>query len=94
MSIIVSTSLPALQGWFGKNTGAARQVLEDLRMPGRLPAKPVGRAHGFHAVERLEHHRNVDREKLPPRKDPRLLSLTNMIEKQWRIRDRIDADGW
>ena len=33
MSIIVSTSLPALQGLgrTGKNTGAARQVLEDLR---------------------------------------------------------------
>ncbi len=87
MSIIVSTSLPALQGLgrTGKNTGAARQVLEDLRYARQVALRNRSDVYMVFTPSNVwSIIRNVDREKLPPRKkDPRLLSLTNMIEKQY-----------
>ena len=87
MAIIVSTSLPALQGLgrTGKNTGAARQVLEDLRYARQVALRNRSDVYMVFTPSNVwSIIRNVDREKLPPRKkDPRLLSLTNMIEKQY-----------
>ena len=87
MAIIVSTSLPALKGLgrTGTNTGAARQVLEDLRYARQVALRNRSDVFMVFTPSNIwSIIRNVDREKLPPRKkDPRLLSLTNMIEKQF-----------
>jgi len=87
MAIIVSTSLPALKGLgrAGKNTGAARQVLEDLRYARQVALRNRSDVYMVFTPSNIwSIIREVDREKLPPRKkDPRMLSLTNMIEKQY-----------
>ena len=71
MSIIVSTSLPALQGLgrTGKNTGAARQVLEDLRYARQVALRNRSDVYMVFTPSNVwSIIRNVDREKLPPRK--------------------------
>lgn len=87
ISILVSISLPALKGLgrTGTNTGAARQLLEDLRYARQIALRNRSDVYMVFSPSNIwEVIRNVDKEKLPPRKkDPRLLSLTNMIEKQF-----------
>ena len=86
IGILVSISLPALKGLgrTGTNTGAARQLLEDLRYARQIALRNRSDVYMVFSPSNIwDVIRNVDREKLPPRKkDPRLLSLTNMIEKQ------------
>ena len=87
MAIIVSTALPALKGLgrTGTNTGASRQLLEDLRYARQVALRNRSDVYMVFTPSNIwSIIRNVDRERLPPRKkDPRLLSLTNMIEKQF-----------
>ena len=87
IGILVSISLPALKGLgrTGTNTGAARQLLEDLRYARQIALRNRSDVYMVFSPSNIwDVIRNVDREKLPPRKkDPRLLSLTNMIEKQF-----------
>ena len=87
IGILVGISLPALKGLgrTGTNTGAARQLLEDLRYARQLALRNRSDVYMvFSPTNIWDVIRNVDQERLPPRKkDPRLLSLTNMIEKQF-----------
>ena len=87
IGILVGISLPALKGLgrTGTNTGAARQLLEDLRYARQLALRNRSDVYMVFSPSNVwDVIRNVDQERLPPRKkDPRLLSLTNMIEKQF-----------
>ncbi|MED5454712.1 MAG: prepilin-type N-terminal cleavage/methylation domain-containing protein [Verrucomicrobiota bacterium] len=77
ISILVSISLPALKGLgrTGTNTGAARQLLEDLRYARQIALRNRSDVYMVFSPSNIwEVIRNVDKEKLPPRKkDPRLL---------------------
>ena len=65
--------------------GATRQLIEDLRYARQIALRNRSTVYVvFTPTNIWDIIKNVDREMLPPRKkDPRLLSLTNMLEKQF-----------
>jgi len=87
IALLTSISLPAMKG-LGRtatHSGATRQLVEDLRYARQIALRNRSTVYVvFTPTNIWDIIKNVDREKLPPRrKDPRLLSLTNMLEKQF-----------
>ncbi len=71
IGILVGISLPALKGLgrTGTNTGAARQLLEDLRYARQLALRNRSDVYMvFSPTNIWDVIRNVDQERLPPRK--------------------------
>ena len=87
IAVLTSITLPALKGLGRSATskGAARQLAEDLRYARQIALRNRSTVYVvFTPTNIWDIIKNVDREMLPPRKkDPRLLSLTNMLEKQF-----------
>lgn len=87
IALLTSISLPAMKGLGRSATqkGATRQLVEDLRYARQIALRNRSTVYVvFTPTNIWEIIKEVDREKLPPRKkDPRLLSLTNMLEKQF-----------
>jgi prepilin-type N-terminal cleavage/methylation domain-containing protein len=87
IAVLVSITLPAMKG-LGRsatNKGATRQLVEDLRFARQVALRNRSTVYVvFTPTNIWDIIKNVDSEMLPPRKkDPRLLSLTNMLEKQF-----------
>jgi prepilin-type N-terminal cleavage/methylation domain-containing protein len=87
IAVLTSITLPAMKG-LGRtatNTGAIRQLVEDLRYARQIALRDRSTVYVVFAPTNIwDIIKDVDREMLPPRKkDPRLLSLTNMLEKQF-----------
>ena len=87
IAVLVSITLPAMKG-LGRsatNKGATRQLVEDLRFARQVALRNRSTVYVvFTPTNIWDIIKNVDKEMLPPRKkDPRLLSLTNMLEKQF-----------
>ncbi len=87
IAVLTSITLPAMKG-LGRsatNKGATRQLLEDLRFARQVALRNRSTVYVvFTPTNIWDIIKNVDSEILPPRKkDPRLLSLTNMLEKQF-----------
>ena len=87
IALLTSISLPAMKGLGRSATqnGATRQLVEDLRYARQIALRNRSTVYVvFTPTNIWEIIKDVDREQLPPRKkDPRLLSLTNMLEKQF-----------
>ena len=87
IALLTSISLPAMKGLGRSATqnGATRQLVEDLRYARQIALRNRSTVYVvFTPTNIWDIIKNVDREMLPPRKkDPRLLSLTNMLEKQF-----------
>jgi prepilin-type N-terminal cleavage/methylation domain-containing protein len=87
IAVLTSITLPAMKG-LGRsatNKGATRQLVEDLRLARQVALRNRSTVYVvFTPTNIWDIIKNVDKEMLPPRKkDPRLLSLTNMLEKQF-----------
>lgn len=87
IAVLTSITLPAMKG-LGRsatNKGATRQLVEDLRFARQVALRNRSTVYVvFTPTNIWDIIKNVDSEMLPPRKkDPRLLSLTNMLEKQF-----------
>ncbi len=87
IAVLTSITLPAMKG-LGRsatNKGATRQLVEDLRLARQVALRNRSTVYVvFTPTNIWDIIKNVDSEMLPPRKkDPRLLSLTNMLEKQF-----------
>ena len=87
IAVLTSITLPAMKG-LGRsatNKGATRQLVEDLRFARQVALRNRSTVYVvFTPTNIWDIIKNVDKEMLPPRKkDPRLLSLTNMLEKQF-----------
>ena len=87
IAVLTSITLPALKGLGRSATtkGATRQLVEDLRYARQIAMRNRSTVYVvFTPTNIWDIIKNVDSEMLPPRKkDPRLLSLTNMLEKQF-----------
>ena len=87
IALLTSISLPAMKGLGRSATqkGATRQLVEDIRYARQIALRNRSTVYVvFTPTNIWEIIKDVDREQLPPRKkDPRLLSLTNMLEKQF-----------
>ena len=87
IAVLTSITLPAMKGLGRSATskGATRQLMEDLRYARQIALRNRSTVYVvFTPTNIWDIIKNVDREMLPPRKkDPRLLSLTNMLEKQF-----------
>ena len=87
IALLTSITLPAMKGLGRSATskGATRQLMEDLRYARQIALRNRSTVYVvFTPTNIWDIIKNVDREMLPPRKkDPRLLSLTNMLEKQF-----------
>ncbi len=87
IALLTSITLPAMKGLGRSATskGAMRQLVEDLRYARQIALRNRSTVYVvFTPTNIWDIIKNVDREMLPPRKkDPRLLSLTNMLEKQF-----------
>ena len=87
IAVLTSITLPAMKGLGRSATskGATRQLMEDLRYARQIALRNRSTVYVvFTHTNIWDIIKNVDREMLPPRKkDPRLLSLTNMLEKQF-----------
>ena len=87
IALLTSITLPAMKGLGRSATskGATRQLMEDLRYARQIALRNRSTVYVvFTPTNIWDIIKNVDSEMLPPRKkDPRLLSLTNMLEKQF-----------
>jgi len=87
IAVLTSITLPAMKGLGRSATskGATRQLMEDLRYARQIALRNRSTVYVvFTPTNIWDIIKNVDSEMLPPRKkDPRLLSLTNMLEKQF-----------
>jgi len=87
IALLTSITLPAMKGLGRSATskGAMRQLVEDLSYARQIALRNRSTVYVvFTPTNIWDIIGNVDREMLPPRKkDPRLLSLTNMLEKQF-----------
>ena len=87
IALLTSITLPAMKGLGRSATskGAMRQLVEDLSYARQIALRNRSTVYVvFTPTNIWDIIKNVDREMLPPRKkDPRLLSLTNMLEKQF-----------
>ena len=85
IAVLTSITLPAMKGLGRSATskGATRQLMEDLKYARQIALRNRSTVYVvFTPTNIWDIIKNVDREMLPPRKkDPRLLSLTNMLEK-------------
>ena len=87
IAVLTSITLPAMKGLGRSATskGATRQLMEDLKYARQIALRNRSTVYVvFTPTNIWDIIKNVDNEMLPPRKkDPRLLSLTNMLEKQF-----------
>jgi prepilin-type N-terminal cleavage/methylation domain-containing protein len=87
IALLTSITLPAMKGLGRSATskGAMRQLVEDLSYARQIALRNRSTVYVvFTPTNIWDIIKDVDREMLPPRKkDPRLLSLTNMLEKQF-----------